>query len=142
VVASGEHWDTWQEACKTHADCRELGDGLYCTEQRWDITRDGSAHAIGSACYEWGTNVCSQGASSPSWAELNTNFENMGEFSYFSQLWCVDDSSTGYPLLGAEADGGSHDGLYQVSSQALEGVDSPFKVYELGTETEEDEEME
>jgi hypothetical protein len=94
-VQSVNHWGTFQEACQTHADCKDLtgGDNLYCTDHRWDFTSDGRAHTVGKACYQWERNVCYDGVDTPSWAFVNDKYGLMN-FSYYSQTWCVDDDST------------------------------------------------
>ena len=50
--------DEYREVCKVDEDCPYSEEGQVCTFFLWDVVKDGSSFANGSACYNWNVEVC------------------------------------------------------------------------------------
>ena len=58
VLREEKHWDTYQEACVTDADCPRPDLGQVCQKWFFYATEDEKNWSNGSVCYNWSTPVC------------------------------------------------------------------------------------
>ena len=93
-----KHWDTFEDACETDADCPRPDLGQVCTEIYWFSTEDELNWVNGMSCYNYEAAVCPGKA----FASKNYNYENTN-FSFYLQQRCTSGESGAAVLITGTA---------------------------------------